>query len=44
MLELHLDILPMGRINLPQGSLGKVEKPRNDQIGELIQADIIQVD
>ena len=43
-LEFHLDVLPVGRINLPQGSLGKVEELGDDYIWELFNPNIIDID
>lgn len=40
-LKAHLDIFAVGGIDLPQGAGGKVEQPGDDDVGELLDADVV---
>lgn len=42
--ELNVDILTMFRSYLPESTPGEVKNARNDDIGELLKADIVDVD
>ena len=43
-IKLNINILAVFGVDLPQGTLGKVKDAGNDDIGELLDADIVDID